>query len=100
FMVTKAKLTLPEREKVEQKLLELENFITLFKNSYDDHELPYQNFGLNKKIPDYFHRETYAELLAARSFFTNRTKGANEHAALIFSCFAHVFHVNRPYALS
>src|SRR5699024_5089196 len=30
FMVTKAKLTLPEREKVEQKLLELENFITLF----------------------------------------------------------------------
>lgn len=100
YMITKAKLSHPSREKVENVLLELEDFINFFKQDYELFELPYQNFGLNKKIPDYFEKKTYSEILAARTFFSNKTNNISEEEALVFSCFAHVLHGNRPYALS
>lgn len=53
----------------------------------------------NGPLRDYFHPNTLAEILEARSFFTEHppVDGAN---ALVFSAMLHILHGNRPYALS
>lgn len=57
------------------------------------------DFGFNKRISDYFHQNTLRQILALRDVFLS---GENKSAtgAFLFSCFAHVLHGNRPYALS
>ncbi|WP_213181328.1 hypothetical protein [Enterococcus lactis] len=100
YVVTKAKVKRPNKENVENILKQLENFIELFKETYSEDNIPYHDFGLNKKIPDYFHPETYSEILAARKFFINQIPDISTDEAFIFSCFLHVLHGNRPYALS
>lgn len=100
YTVTKAKLQRPEPEKVDSIIGELSNFIEVFKKTYTENEVPYSHFGLNKTIPEYFHPDTYSEILAARSFFTNRIQSMDHNEAFVFSCFLHVLHGNRPYALS
>lgn len=100
YVVTKAKVNQPDKEKVEEILAQLDNFIEIFKEKYTEDNLPYNDFGLNKKIPDYFHSETYSEILAARKFFINQIPNISTEEAFVFSCFLHVLHGNRPYALS
>lgn len=53
----------------------------------------------NGPLRGYFHPDTLAEILEARSFFTDHppTDGAS---ALVFSAMLHILHGNRPYALS
>src|SRR5699024_6085734 len=100
YIVTKAKLNQIDRSIVNDILEELDTFISLFKSNYNKENLPYKHFGLNKTIPEYFHLDTYSEILAARTFFTNRIKSVSNEEAFVFSCFLHVLHGNRPYALS
>ncbi|MGG4043156.1 TRM11 family SAM-dependent methyltransferase [Bacillus smithii] len=100
YIVTKAKLKRPNKEKVFKILVELENFIENLKVSYQNNELPYSGFGMNGKLPEYFHPETYSEILTARLFFLNRMPNLSTEEAFVFSCFLHVLHGNRPYALS
>ena len=100
YTVTKAKLKRPNPERVNAIIRELTDFIEVFKQDYQEDEIPYNDFGLNKTIPDYFHPITYSEILAARSFFTNRIQSMDSNEAFVFSCFLHVLHGNRPYALS
>lgn len=99
FTVTKAKLESADKEKVESILEELNDYINENKVDYNTNKVPYSDFGLNGKIPEYFHHETYSEIIAARQFFINR-KIVSPEDAFIFSCFLHVLHGNRPYALS
>lgn len=99
YTVTKAKLNKANKDKVYEILEELEIYINNLSMIYQPNEIPYADFGLNGKIPDYFESETYSEILAARDFFMNR-KTASIEEAFIFSCFLHVLHGNRPYALS
>lgn len=98
-VVTEAKVKSNNKEKVESILKELNDYINENKVDYDANKVPYSNFGLNGKVPEYFHPETYAEILAARKFFINKKITSSEEA-FIFSCFLHVLHGNRPYALS
>lgn len=100
YIVTKAKLTRPDYDRVNIVLNELSDFIDIFKQKYIKNEVPYNNFGLNKTIPEYFHPNTYSEILAGRLFFTNRIHTMSNEEAFVFSCFLHVLHGNRPYALS
>lgn len=100
YIVTKAKLERPNPLEVKKCLKELETFIFTYKKEFFTNEIPYKDFGLNKTIPDYFHQETYIEILAARSFFKNRIGQISSSEAFVFSCFLHVLHGNRPYALS
>ena len=53
----------------------------------------------NGPLPDYFHPETFNEVLVARRFFQERSPTAPD-AALVFACLLHILHGNRPYALS
>jgi len=55
--------------------------------------------NFNKKIQDYYHSDTFKQIIAARNFFLeNDIKDANY--ALVFSSLLHILHGNRPYALS
>lgn len=55
--------------------------------------------SFNKKIQDYYHENTFKQILSARKFFIEHDiKDANY--ALVFSSLLHILHGNRPYALS
>ena len=53
----------------------------------------------NGPLSDYFHPETFNEVLLARRFF-REAPPVTPDAALVFACLLHVLHGNRPYALS
>lgn len=58
-------------------------------------------FGYNGPIKDFFHERTLHEILAARSYLrTSLAEGLSWERAFVLSCFAHLLHGNRPYALS
>ena len=101
YAVTKAKIEKPALTEVEKVTDSLEQYIRSHKKTYAAKDLPYKDFGLNKLIPEYFHAETYSELLAARAYFLQLGKGAlSAPEAMVLSCLLHVLHGNRPYALS
>ncbi|WP_138826397.1 SAM-dependent methyltransferase [Bacillus altitudinis] len=100
YSVTKAKIKRPNREKVFELINELDNFIENFKITYTQQQTPYSDFGMNGKLPEYFHPDTFSEILSARQFFLGRIHQFSPEEAFIFSCFLHVLHGNRPYALS
>ena len=65
----------------------------------EDPLLEHQDFGLNGKISEYFHPDTLREILVLRELMNHEFR-STPSGAFIFSCFAHVLHGNRPYALS
>lgn len=52
------------------------------------------------RIADYFHEETFREVVAARHFFDQSASVRTPGFHTIKSCLLHVLHGNRPYALS
>ncbi|HFK1768069.1 TPA: DNA methyltransferase [Bacillus paranthracis] len=100
YCVTRAKLVTANKDKVYKLLDELNTFIELFKVNHQEDYVPYADFGFNGKLPEYFHRETYSEIIAARQFFLDKKTNLSTEETLVFSCFLHVLHGNRPYALS
>ncbi|HEA4328476.1 TPA: hypothetical protein RW131_002753, partial [Staphylococcus aureus] len=91
FVVTKAKLGKPSKADVLSVIEVLENYIENFKENYNNSDsIPYKNFGLNKKIPEYFHLDTFSEIIAARDFFQYRIKDLTEAECMVFSAFLHV----------
>ncbi|TCB47719.1 SAM-dependent methyltransferase [Acinetobacter sp. ANC 4779] len=56
--------------------------------------------AFNKTIPEYFHEDTFREILLAREFFLKYKEPESENWSLVFSCMLHILHGNRPYALS
>lgn len=97
YIVTKAKLETKNFNEVDSVLHELDNYINLNKESFKNNA-EVRDFGLNKKIVDYYHEDTLTELLAARDYFLNKKLDSTD--CLIMSCLMHVLHGNRPYALS
>lgn len=99
YIVSKAKINRPNRQEVDECIHDLEKYINLNKRSYSESELPYKDFGFNKNIPEYFHRETYEELLVARDYFNSKSD-LTPSECVVLSSLLHVLHGNRPYALS
>ena len=54
----------------------------------------------NKTIEEYFHPNTFDQLLLARDFFEVSTNLSDPNWCLVFSSMLHILHGNRPYALS
>ena len=102
FCVTKAKVEKIEEEKCLEVLNELENYIEEHKNrsSIEIQIEKYKNFGFNRKLSEYFHKDTFKELLCARNYFINRINILSPEEAMVYSCLLHILHGNRPYALS
>ena len=102
YVVSKAKLEKPSLEDALQILVELQNYIEANVNgeNVDSDIKNYESFGFNGKISTYFHDETYREILCARRFFLARMEKITAAESMVFACFLHVLHGNRPYALS
>lgn len=98
YAITKAKVEHPTRDAVNITVNDLQNYIEDHKLTYNVTPPLYSNFGFNGKIPEYFHKDTYHEILAARDFFKAKELSAED--AMVLSCFLHILHGNRPYALS
>lgn len=102
YVVTKAKLSKPSLEDVNSVLSALELYIEENKSSnlIAEEKEKYATFGFNGKISEYFHSDTYGEILCARKYFVDKLKHISSAESLVFACFLHVLHGNRPYALS
>lgn len=58
-------------------------------------------FGMNGSISEYFHPKNLDEILRARYHLKTSLAGRlSWERAFVLSCFAHLLHGNRPYALS
>lgn len=102
FCVTKAKVEKADEKDCLEVIDKLQSYVEGEKESNDISMLikKYENFGFNGKLPTYFHEDTFKELLSARKYFISRVKKLTSAEAMVFSCFLHVLHGNRPYALS
>lgn len=102
FVVSKAKLEKADYTSVKNKLDELSNYIDnniqtdYIKNKVEENK----TFGFNKTLIDYFHPDTFNEIICAREFFIDHIHNLSSEESIIFSAFMHVLHGNRPYALS
>lgn len=101
YIVTKSKLNISKLEDLLPVLNDLDNYIkkNINRKNIDVLVKKYENFGLNKTLKEYFEANTFKEILLAREFFYNKVDLTNEES-IIFSCFLHILHGNRPYALS
>ncbi len=96
--ISRAKLDIPSTRKINQIMEDLSGWIKKGNISKEDIEEAH-NFGLNKKIKDYFHPETLKQILSARNYFKQKGYATTEDA-LVLSALMHILHGNRPYALS
>jgi len=102
YIVSKAKLEKPSLNEVQTILSQLETYVNdnVHEMMNSSEALPYSNFGFNGKLPEYFERQTYSEILVGRKYFLDRLNSLSSAEAMVFSAFLHVLHGNRPYALS
>lgn len=100
YCVSKAKLEKASKKEVMDVLDKLDAYVQngLKNISFDD--TPYRDFGLNRTLSEYFHPDTYREIILGRSFFVDRLQTISSAEATVFTAFLHVLHGNRPYALS
>lgn len=102
YIVTKAKLEKTTIKEVLDAVAVLERYIHENANSetISEDAIAYESFGFNGKISTYFHPDTYREVLSVRRFFKGRIETISVAESMVLSCFLHVLHGNRPYALS
>ncbi|MDY0288316.1 MAG: DNA methyltransferase [Sphaerochaeta sp.] len=102
YIVTKAKLEKPNECDVIEVIKQLDNYLKLNINglSVVEDQARYATFGFNGKLHEYFHPDTFKEILCARRFFIDKIPTITAAECLAYSAFLHVLHGNRPYALS
>lgn len=97
-VLTLAKVTRASAKKTEHLLQDLEAWLRNYKLSENDQKRA-AAIRFNSAIPDYYHPDSFREVVAARKFFLSRWNSGAEWA-LLFACTLHLLHGNRPYALS
>lgn len=97
-VLTLGKVAETSPAKVSLLLNELENYIGNYEVTNSD-RLSAEAVNFNSNIPNYFHVDTFREVLAARRFFLSNWNRSPEWA-LLYSSTLHLLHGNRPYALS
>lgn len=58
------------------------------------------NIGVNRPIQEYYHPDTFVEILKARRFFLERKDQRDPNLSFLLAALLHLLHGNRPYALS
>lgn len=97
YVLTRAKV---ERGVSETALNVCDDLLAHVERTKDAQDLTiYADFGLNGKLPEYFHETTFREILAARQYLKNTPCNSWERA-VVYACLLHILHGNRPYALS
>lgn len=97
YILTMAKVGWGSSEAVQKSADELLSWLDDRRSAVDLDA--YADFGMNGRVPEYFHPDTYREVLAAREFMEQHAVDSWERA-LVYSAVLHVLHGNRPYALS
>jgi hypothetical protein len=97
-VLTLGKVGQVSAQKVETLLRELDDFIKSYKITNSDQDGA-AAVKFNSSIPEYFHVDTFREVIAARHFFLSKWESGPEWA-LLYSSTLHLLHGNRPYALS
>lgn len=102
YIVTKAKLCRPLIDACQAIVNELKEYIEreIDQSVIAEDMEKYKSFGFNGNIASYFHPDTYREIICARRFFLERMDHLTSSEAMVYACFLHVLHGNRPYALS
>lgn len=98
FRISHAKLTCPARSDIDEVLKNLEAFL----NSYQATDEEFQQalkIRFNKKLDEYFHPDTFREILGARKFM-QLNEGTSSALSMVHAALQHILHGNRPYALS
>lgn len=98
YYVSSAKVRICDMEKCMNKVHQLDEFISAT-NLNDKYIKINSKFGYNKTLEQYYEKNTFREILAARLFFQqNQPQTAEDF--MVISCLLHILHGNRPYALS
>lgn len=95
--ISRSKLEAFQTEDVSEELHRLDDWIN--KNKVDFSKSDFREIRFNGPLEDYFHPETFAEIVSARNYFLEYGY-TNPARALVMSCLLHILHGNRPYALS
>ncbi|MDC7707264.1 DNA methyltransferase [Vogesella indigofera] len=96
--VSNAKLMRANEQKVRHLIDKLDSWIKTNKASSDTLREA-EEIKFNGVLAEYFHPDTYQEVLSAREFFAENQSDSPEWH-LVMACMLHVLHGNRPYALS
>jgi DNA modification methylase len=97
YILTRAKLERGPVDEVARARDELLSYVERHKGDQDP--AAYADFGFNGRVPDYFHADTYREVLAARGYLKSHPCDSWGRA-VVYAALLHVLHGNRPYALS
>jgi len=98
YNIASAKLLRPDLNSIEDTINKVEKYINT--NKVTTQELKsIVDFGFNKKLPEYFQKDTLNEILLVRRFF-QKNKPTKHADFLVYSGVLHILHGNRPYALS
>ncbi len=97
YILTTAKV---EKGTTNEALSVLNDFLIYIQATKNEQDLcKYAEFGFNGKLPEYFHENTFREILSGRQYLKlHPCKSWSQ--AIVYSCFLHILHGNRPYALS
>jgi len=97
YILTRAKI---ERGKTQDAMNVFDNLMDYVEKEKERQDLnKYADFGFNGSLSEYFHIETFKEILAARNYIKHNPC-KNWDQAIIYSSLIHILHGNRPYALS
>ena len=98
YYISQAKIGITDKSVSYQCINRLSDYIQnseLLENKLDF----YSNFGLNRTLKEYYHPDTFREIVLARQFF-QLNRPVNPSEMVVISALMHILHGNRPYALS
>lgn len=98
FRISDAKLRTPSKAEIDAVLADLESFISGYQPSDVERDKATE-VRFNKTLVEYFHPDTFTEVLAARVFM-QRHPCDSASFSFVHSALQHILHGNRPYALS
>jgi methylase of polypeptide subunit release factors len=98
YIVSSAKVHRCDRMACYEYLYQMSEYIRTHTVS-EEYKKVHSQFGLNKKLADYYNPETFLEILLARMFIIN-TPPVTAEQMLVVASLLHILHGNRPYALS
>ena len=98
YYISSAKVGVAERKECLAYISKISDFID--ENNCTRLEIKeVKNFGFNKKISDYYEKNTLREIILARRFISEVYPQSTSEK-LVVSALLHILHGNRPYALS
>lgn len=98
YYISQAKVGCSTHKLALEYINRLNSFIKNNKVSVSDIHL-YGEFGLNRNLKQYYHEDTFNEIILARRFFKLNAP-CNSSEMVVISALMHILHGNRPYALS